>query len=268
LHNYHDTHGVLPPGVSAPNGFASSNGEQRGVWGWAAFILPQLEQAALYSQIDPSANMLWDLVGLPTNDPRYIALQQPYPVFRCPSDFGPVVNTYSERDVRNSQQTGDTDLSLSNYVGVNNFRFMVVDTASGASGPFSVNSRVGFRDILDGTSNIIMVGERAWQVESAFAGVIDAKAANVFGTSGTSNVAFGLACVLAAARTRINCPAGITDHCQMSLSSRHLGGIQVIMGDGGVRFISENIQHNEDPQNNTSLERLLSISDGVVVGDY
>src|SRR5262245_14599093 len=37
LHNYHDTYNTLPPGWISDN-----NGGNR--WGWAAMILPQLEQ--------------------------------------------------------------------------------------------------------------------------------------------------------------------------------------------------------------------------------
>src|SRR5438094_479446 len=51
LHNYHDRAGVFPPGYASlvgPNGPADDRGPG---WGWAAFILPELEQDNLYKQI-------------------------------------------------------------------------------------------------------------------------------------------------------------------------------------------------------------------------
>src|SRR5215212_6352072 len=48
-HNYHDTHKSLPSGyVSAVNAAGDNTGPG---WGWAAYILPQMEQSALYSSL-------------------------------------------------------------------------------------------------------------------------------------------------------------------------------------------------------------------------
>ena len=43
--------------------------------------------------------------------------------------------------------------------------------------------------------------------------------------------------------------------------SRHTGGVQVVMGDGSVRFVSENVDFN-------TWQRIGHISDGQVVGEY
>src|SRR5260221_7547091 len=51
LHSYHDRMGSFPPGyISAvgPNGPDDDRGPS---WGWATFILPDLEQDNLYKQI-------------------------------------------------------------------------------------------------------------------------------------------------------------------------------------------------------------------------
>lgn len=264
LHNYHDVHTVLPPGVVVDT-VLQPNSSQIGIWGWGAFILPFIDQAAAYDVLNPGPNRLSDLVARPNTDPAYIALQTPMKSFRCPSDNGPDLNTRSERDVKNSSNAGDTPLALSNYAAINSFRFMVPD--SGASGAFYVNSQVRFRDINDGLSNVVLVGERTWdlvQVDD-----IESRAANVFGSSGWGNVNFGLPCVLAAPRDKINVPVGPSGAgSQMTLSSQHAGGVQVVMGDGAVRFVSENIQHNTDPPMNSVLEYILSINDGNVTGEF
>src|SRR5262245_35166395 len=53
MHNYHGAHESFPPGyVSRTTGV---NGEGLGPgWGWAAHLLPHLEQDNLYRQIDPA----------------------------------------------------------------------------------------------------------------------------------------------------------------------------------------------------------------------
>jgi hypothetical protein len=50
LHNHHDAVGALPPGyVSRPG----PDGDDAGTgWGWAAMILPQLEQSPVYGSIN------------------------------------------------------------------------------------------------------------------------------------------------------------------------------------------------------------------------
>src|SRR6516225_11286518 len=49
LHNYHDRLGILPPGYKAL--VASDNSDLGPGWGWAAFLLDDLEQDNLKRQI-------------------------------------------------------------------------------------------------------------------------------------------------------------------------------------------------------------------------
>src|ERR1700704_4254413 len=44
LHAYHDTYKAFPPGTNANN------------YGWSFLVLPYLEQANLYNQVNPTAN--------------------------------------------------------------------------------------------------------------------------------------------------------------------------------------------------------------------
>src|SRR5437879_5601466 len=48
MHNFHDTNRRLPPGYMAT---AAYPGTSPG-WGWAAYILPYLDQMPLYNQIN------------------------------------------------------------------------------------------------------------------------------------------------------------------------------------------------------------------------
>ena len=47
----------------------------------------------------------------------------------------------------------------------------------------------------------------------------------------------------------------------MGYKSRHSGGAQLLLGDGGVRFVSENIDY-------MTYQRLGDRHDGQVVGDF
>ena len=63
----------------------------------------------------------------------------------------------------------------------------------------------------------------------------------------------------------------------MSINSRHKGGAQVVLFDGSVKFISENIEQiggdttwdtGTPNAPNTLLEYLLARNDGQVVGEF
>src|SRR5579863_5328101 len=49
LHNYHETHSAFPPGYIAAVPYSDGATDTTPGWGWAAFILPQIDQANLRS---------------------------------------------------------------------------------------------------------------------------------------------------------------------------------------------------------------------------
>ena len=85
LHNYHDANLCLPPGYVAavPSGdpnFATAPG-----WGWAAFLLPYIEQNALYNQVQGAIQS-----NTPITDPSVAsAIQARVSIYVCPSDLAP-----------------------------------------------------------------------------------------------------------------------------------------------------------------------------------
>ena len=52
LHNYHDALSVFPPGYIAASKFIDGETDTSPGWSWASMILPQLDQAPLYSSIN------------------------------------------------------------------------------------------------------------------------------------------------------------------------------------------------------------------------
>jgi prepilin-type N-terminal cleavage/methylation domain-containing protein/prepilin-type processing-associated H-X9-DG protein len=234
LHNYENSHGVFPPGYVS----AVVNNQDIGAgWAWGSLILPQMEQTNLANSINFSLS-----VADPANntvDSFKVAN------YLCPSD-----RTLDLVPVRDSTNTTTVDtVSGSNYVGV--FGTGEIGDAPGnGSGMFYRNSRVGFREILDGTSQTFMVGERShnlsyatWTARSpggwlyttssveggtdTFVNANDEEAFTmVLGPIGTEDLP----------RTPNNPRAHVEDYW-----SRHPGGVNFLFADGSVRMVKNAI---------------------------
>jgi len=234
IHNYHDSFNTIPPGYIDIGGSG---------WGWTAMILPQLEQAPLYNRINFNASWVAD-----ATNPLSIL-----PALRCPSDTGG--NTVTGLSVVAGR---------SNYPGVTGNSALgayTVTTASGSAvaGSFGQNSKRNFRDFYDGLSNAVMVGER----RSTNAQTSNPGGDTIWAGISSDASAQGQAYALGdcAANNTLNWKSQLAGGNLSGYSSFHVGGGQFLMGDGAVRFISENI-------NTSTYANLASINDGNVIGDF
>ncbi len=297
IHNYHDIHSAFPMGISHHtagcslaagdgNGFYLYDWDARQAsWNWQALIMPMLEMSATY-----------DIAGVGQRD-AYFALSNatvrnalfvPASVLNCPSDPGPVRNSASLRPARDSNGTLH-NMAKSNYVASHNHRDMVcnntfstVTTANflntnttAFSGMFAHNTSLRMRDITDGTSNTLMIGERTWSLPTPAGTTATAPvASNQFVASGlaatTSNG--GMSTAYGTGAIGINI-VGSDDTSQrrsrQSFSSQHKGGAQFCMADGSVRFISQNVQHNTGTAAIDSIfEALIGRADGLTIGEF
>jgi len=229
LHNYHDVHRKFPPGWIAVDGFAHSAHDGLNGAGWGTMILPFLDQAPLYDRFDSN---------LAIEDPANISfLDNVLPAWQCPSDPKPDKWEIEEEGVPGNVLA---QLPTANYIG--SFGTEELDGCENAPGTAPVaangqcqgdgvlfhNSCVAIRDITDGTTNTLLVGERKTDVNlgwfSTWPGMVS-----------EGEEAFQR--ILGSADHVPNDPAGHFD----DFSSRHVGGAQFCLGDGSVRFISENI---------------------------
>lgn len=262
LHNYHDTVNILP---YASNGAA---------WGgpshtWNEFILPYIDNAPLYGKINfnvvnsDNSNPL--TTGGPTN---FALLTQPMKFQQCPSN--PFANSVTKIDGGGFDQFGQNQVECyapcsgsqnSDGVGpdcatVGSPTWCIApgsdwNNASPGANPGMFSGRNAwacrFRDVTDGMSNTMMLGER--RGESMHHG---ATFTNNFQGAYTGQ--------------KINSPSATwatpTNYKQnMGFSSRHTGGAFVLFGDGRVKFLSDNINYQ-------TYCYLGDKADGNVIGDY
>ncbi|MGE3821164.1 MAG: DUF1559 domain-containing protein [Isosphaeraceae bacterium] len=152
--NYTTTHIGLPPGyVSTWDGFLLK--EAGPGWGWAAMILPQLDQQPLFSSIN-FQRPIFDRINGTARIARLAA-------YLCPSDNMPATWEPSEGTVWiyggqiYSVSHAICDVASSNYVGV----FGIGEPGVDGDGVFFRNSFVRLQDITDGLTQTIVVGERS-----------------------------------------------------------------------------------------------------------
>ncbi|MEZ6122258.1 MAG: DUF1559 domain-containing protein [Planctomycetaceae bacterium] len=278
LHNYHDTHLKFPGSPMAcvtAIGAGSVNCWE--AWSGLAMILPYIDQAPLYGQAN--FDHYWDSTAAPAANNRTVN-RTFLPAFVCPSD--PYARKYAPDSAPTSYCLSAGSASTWN-LGMQHI-----------PGMFSLQSSIGIRDVLDGTSNTILASEAqvgrddgdrtAMNIRNSAAGPLN----TAVGTSNSrrfsasaANLAaiktYHAACkanVLTAAvngddarsgrwwasggvfrgpwfntlmppNTPVNCDndTSVTDMDLKSASSYHTGGVQAVLCDGSVKFVSENIDH-------------------------
>ncbi|PQO44639.1 DUF1559 domain-containing protein [Blastopirellula marina] len=277
LHNYHDTYGAFPA-ISYDHEVNGGDEARHASWSWGTLILPQMEQGAAYDILAPSRpNRLHEAVN---NATKLQVLQTPLTTWRCPSDTGPALNSHYKINDGSGTAANRKELATANYVGVNSAGD--IDRSSTHNGIFVPGTNVqgnkrwviAMRDILDGTSNTAMVGERAWMQSG-----VELGASVVFGHNGNSDIengsdyANGFITVVGGGKPHVNtidtCGAGCNDNDgRQGFSSMHPGGAQFLLGDGSVHFISENIDDNIGGATDSTYERLMNRYDGQPLGTY
>lgn len=227
LHNYESAYRMIPPGWISSNHY-----------GWSAMVLPFLEQQNIYNKFN----------FLIAFNPRDEHLKTQMPVYRCSMDRGSELAA---------------GLGRSNYAGVmvgkpSNTK----GTSTHGGGSFGVNHCQRFRDFSDGMSNTIMVGERMStakirdpRADSSKENASDAKL--VRGTEGNW-VGLNPGELSIVSSTELGLPNSNT---YGAFSSPHKGGVFFVLGDGSVRFISENI-------NDKTFAAIATISGGEMMGNF
>lgn len=234
LHNYHGSHNVFPPNshgnaTALPNGFS-----------WRVMILPDLDQAPLYNKFNYNARI--------TDPANLLLCQTVIQAYLCPSDpTRPIKTDLYSNWCFPGNATGATGTASTNVcdsstgtpyattAAVSSYSGMCgLDVDAGPNGMFIRRQDyvVRIRDMTDGTTNTIVVGETSpsYNKFSAWA--------SSDGEIQTTNA--------------INAPRLLcgTSPCQyptlgwpqsVASQSFHVGGAHFLLGDGSVQFLSENM---------------------------
>ncbi len=264
LHNYHDSFDSLPPGSITMLNSSGTTYSGHG-WTWHATILPYIDQAPLYNQIQgPDSSGMGAESGGSTSAKQRLAGRTVISVFWCPSQ--PDASSGPQKDLYATSNYNGNMGTLIGSSGDNCYSGGITTAAQmaapggcmNADGVFFISSSVKFRDVTDGLSNTIFVSE-----------VIDSGGdANMLGGGGSdrkhcfsggadSNPPTEMTEYLIAAES--NDP--INSYGEEAAGSYHVGGAHFVFGDGRVRFLSENID--------MSLYRALSTrAKGETLGEF
>lgn len=261
-------------------------------WTWGTMILPFMDQAVLYNALDLN-RPCWDPVNLS-------ATQTKLPAFLCPTSSGgdepflvqdasgsPLVKGGSQLLFGRSHYVashgqescwGECGSSTTGIVFTNIYtkttKTVTIngDASKVADGPFFRNSRTRISDVTDGTSNTIFLGEHSSKLsDKTWVGVVPGAFTHPRFTTPENgpDAAATLALIHAGPSGGelditgfpIIHPVNFPTYHVGQMYSEHTGGGHICMGDGSVRFVSENIDL-------LLWAELSSINEGEVTGEF
>ncbi len=247
LHNYHDTFNIFPPGNVTMGPCCGTPS----LINWAISILPYIDQANLQQTYN---------FNLPNEDPiNQKALQQSIPAYNCPSDInagqqmtpgsGPHNNQkWAMSSYRGMGGVGWTtggyayrrqwDSSDILHANATSQKRGMLHWAGGdlARNPAGKYPPPRMRDVIDGTSNTLFVGE--------YHTTTTPRRGTFWGYTYTS---FVLSTATPEARTLLadydKCASqGDSNPCKRGFGAIHAGGvINFLLADGSVRNLTPNI---------------------------
>ncbi|GAC1475473.1 MAG: DUF1559 domain-containing protein [Isosphaeraceae bacterium] len=215
MHNYHDAHSTLSPGYTYRSGYST------GGFGWAAMILPQIEQSPIFNAINYSLPA-WSL-------DNSTVCTQVLNSYQCPTDYTATKGVLEREGLRYARSSyvacfGPADMDF---------------TPEDRQGLFSRNSRTRFADVTDGLSQTLAGGERSnavylyvigsakhFDLETVWPGAIKENPVDDHAHT-----------TLFQSASLINSPK-FDDRNSMSF---HSGGSNYLFGDGSVKFLKLSI---------------------------
>jgi prepilin-type N-terminal cleavage/methylation domain-containing protein/prepilin-type processing-associated H-X9-DG protein len=237
MHMYNDTNKKLPPGwVVGPTAGSPSPG-----WGWATMILAYVEQDSVYKGLAPDLATFTAMPAANTNP----LLQLPLQVYLCPMCSGAKINNFHNNYAKN------------NYVCN---REVLGPNVSNAK------TEIALQQILDGSSNTILVGERDMvrNIAGIWPGRSTSTTASFEGRPGRGiNIPYPP-------------PLGTGNCIRLGFNSLHSGGVNFLLGDGAVKLLANSIDADQSADHcaypaasgNFTLQNLIHPSDQNAIKDF
>ena len=268
---------------------------------WRVAILPYVDQGPIFNKLGFGDGSTFHTpytgfpsVTRPTANTNVVLQGFKAPLGNCPSGVNPQVGIAGT-----IMAPGGGNPQLWDYVGIMGAypdpggRTTVFGSSTYDAGKFAATGMLcpatirGMKHATDGTSNTLIVAEQSGQVTrpttpteksdirsnyygawTGFSGL--ARSDNTLlnvpppwpGGDNGDCWATGITCVRYSPNTKIGGPGALQPYeANTILNSFHTGGINVLLADGAVRFISDNI-------NFTTLTGLSTSDDGTVLGEF
>ncbi len=264
LHNYHDVFNKFPIGSLGVSTRLN----------WRVGILPYLDQAPLFNKLNMSESFWSGSLGANNAILQGLVIN----VYQCPSSALPALPTAAP------YTSNSSPVQIHNYIGVMG---AIHDPATAAllpaarstnyggyfidNGMLVANASMNMRDCTDGSSNTMMIAEQSGMVGTSdirngyYGGWLGV---NFTGPGNSTNTitdlwCHGITAVWYNSNTNSASATGaryIYD-ANTIFTSFHEGGVHILLGDGTVRFISENLDIGV-------LRRLAIRDDGQVVSEF
>jgi prepilin-type N-terminal cleavage/methylation domain-containing protein/prepilin-type processing-associated H-X9-DG protein len=236
MHNYENGRRHYPAAYLATLPYNDGATDTSPGWSWAAAILPQLEEVAIFKRIN---------FNLPVEDPaNSAAVRSMIPLFRCPTDILPDAPFTISDDFGNPLATA----APSSYVAICGGDESGVEDRTGTGLCFR-NSQVKTSQITDGTSKTILAAERAWCVTNGiWAGAVNkgvCRRGDQNPNPGNKN-GTGPAPTFVVVHTHLNNATSDTDGGLDDPSSRHADGSNFVFADGSIHFLPDVPGDNAD----------------------
>lgn len=246
LHNYHDVHRTLPPGeIHGILNAAQPHCDWSAAIGcWGTAIMPQLELGNVFRQLDFEVRPQYTVAE------NVGAMRLKIPVYQCPSDpFDGIYAGWDETSLGTNQANAARAMHYFAVSGSNpSPSTLWPDVGSSTPGHCRPNDGAFFNDsstrfsaITDGMSNTAIICEVWGRIKDS--SPIDGRGLNLH------------------AYAYLDRAPNSDRTAPWYPNSFHVGGVQIVLADGSVRFISNSIHL-------PTLKALATIKGNEVIGEF